>query len=78
MGICHRQFGTLPIGIFLSNLDSRQLETSLMTYYGHFDICQLLATPGPFEYFCQNTGPSENQSFLNEGATSGRRDLGGF
>ena len=36
MGICYRQFGTLPIGIFLSNSDSRQLETSLMTSYGHF------------------------------------------
>ena len=31
---CYRQFGTFPIGIFLSNLDSRQLETSLMTYWG--------------------------------------------
>ena len=41
-----------------------------------FDICQLLATPGPFEYFCQNTGPSENQSFLDEGAICGRRGLG--
>ena len=30
------QFGTLPIGIFLSNLDSRQLKTSLMTSYCHF------------------------------------------
>ena len=36
-----------------------------------FDICQLLVTPGPFEYFCQNMGPSENQSFLDEGVTSG-------
>ena len=36
MGICYWQFGTLPIGIFLSNLDSRQLDTSLMTSYGHF------------------------------------------
>ena len=35
MGICYQQFGTLPIGIFLSNLDSRQLDTSLMTSYGH-------------------------------------------
>ena len=42
-----------------------------------FDICQLLATPGQFEYFCQNTGPSENQSFLDEGAISGRRGSGG-
>ena len=41
-----------------------------------FDICQLLATPGPFEYFCQNTGASENQSFLDEGAIGGRRGLG--
>ena len=32
----YRQFGTLPIGIFLSNLDSAQLETSLMTSYCHF------------------------------------------
>ena len=36
LGICYQQFGTLPIGIFLSNLDSRQLDTSLMTSYGHF------------------------------------------
>ena len=40
-----------------------------------FVICQLLATPGPFEYFCQNTGPSENQSFLDEGGISGQRRL---
>ena len=70
------QFGTLPIGIFLSNLDSRQLETSLMTYYSHFDICQLLATPGPFEYFGQNWVSSENQSFLDEGATGLQSNLG--
>ena len=30
------QFGTLSIGIFLSNLVSGQLETSLMTSYCHF------------------------------------------
>ena len=41
-----------------------------------FDICQILATPGPFEYFCQNTGLSENQSFLDEGAISGWQGLG--
>ena len=39
MGICYWQFGTLPIGIFLSNLASRQLDTSLMTSYGH--ICHM-------------------------------------
>ena len=32
----YRQFGTLPIGIFLSNLVSGQLETSLMTSCCHF------------------------------------------
>ena len=36
MGICYWQFETLLIGIFLSNLDSRQLDTCLMTSYGHF------------------------------------------
>ena len=36
MSAPYRQFGTLPIGIFLSNLDSGQLETSLMTSYCHF------------------------------------------
>ena len=41
-----------------------------------FDICQLLVTPEPFEYFCQNMGPSENQSFLDEEIFSGRRGLG--
>ena len=33
-------------------------------------------TPGPFEYFGQNWVSSENQSFLNEGATGLRCDLG--
>ena len=41
-----------------------------------FDICQLLVTPGLFKYFCQNMGPSENQSFLDEGAIGGRQGLG--
>ena len=46
LGISFWQFGTLPIPIFLSNLDSRQLVTSpswsILT-------CQFLATPGPLE-----------------------------
>ena len=41
-----------------------------------FDTCQCLVTPGPFEYFCQKTGPSEYQSFLDEGASAGRQGLG--
>ena len=32
----YQQFETLPIGIFLSNLVSGQLETSLMTSYCQF------------------------------------------
>ena len=73
MGICYRQFGTLPIGIFLSNLDSRQLDTSLMTLLTCITPC---LTPGLFEYFCQDWVPSENQSFLDEQATSGERGFG--
>ena len=33
----------------------------------NFDICQFLVTPGPFEYFGQNQGSSENDFFLDEG-----------
>ena len=29
-------FGTLPFGLFLSNLDTRDLETYPRTYSGHF------------------------------------------
>ena len=36
VGISFRQFGTLPIGIFLSNLDSRHLMTSPRTLLGQF------------------------------------------
>ena len=36
MGISFQQFGTLPIGFFLSNLDSRQLMTSPGTLLGQF------------------------------------------
>ena len=35
-GISFWQFGTLPIGIFLSNLDSRHLMTSPRTLLGQF------------------------------------------
>ena len=36
MEISYRLFGTLPIGLLLSNLDSRQLKTSPMTPYDQF------------------------------------------
>ena len=29
-------FGTLPFGLFWSNLDTRDLETYPKTYFGHF------------------------------------------
>ena len=36
VGISFRQFGTLPIGIILSNLGSRHLMTSPRTLLGQF------------------------------------------
>ena len=45
-----------------------------------FEKCHFLATPGPFEYLCQNIGVPENQFFLDEGAVTlsrGFRVLGG-
>ena len=41
-----------------------------------FEICHFLATPGPFEYLCQNIGPSENHFFLDEGVATLSRGLG--
>ena len=38
VGISYWLFGTLPIGLLLSNLDSRQLETSPMISYDQFWI----------------------------------------
>ena len=42
----------------------------------HFDICQFLPTPGPFEYFGQKQGSSESQCLLDEGATGRQSVLG--
>ena len=42
----------------------------------HFDICQFLATPGPFEYFGQKQGSSESRCFLDEGAMGHQSVLG--
>ena len=42
----------------------------------NFEIYQLLATPGLFEYFGQNFRSSENQSFLDEGVTRLQPGLG--
>ena len=72
MGICYWLFETLPIGIFCQIWTQDSLTHLLRHLMVTFDICQLLATPGPFEYFCQNMVPSENQSFLDEGVISGQ------
>ena len=72
----YRQFGTLPIGIFCQIWTQDSLRHLLWHLIVTFEICQLLATPGPFEYFGQNWVSSENQSFLDEGAMGLRCDLG--
>ena len=56
--------GTLPFGLFGSNLDTRDLETYPRTYSGHFDICQFLMIPGPFEYFSENGWSQKIKVFL--------------
>ena len=47
-------FGTLPFGLFGSNLDTRDLATYPRTILVIFEICQFLMIPGPFEYFSEN------------------------
>ena len=47
-------FGTLPFGLFGSNLDTRHLKAYPRTYSSHFEICQFLMIPEPFEYFSEN------------------------
>ena len=42
----------------------------------NFEICQLLATPGSFEYLGQKPRGSENQYFLDEGVMRLRQGLG--
>ena len=73
------QFGDTSHWNFLSNLVSGQLgDICYDILLSLLKFCQLLATPGPFEYFGQNWVSSENQSFLDEGAMGLRMRLGGF
>ena len=44
---------------FLSNLDSRQLETSLMTSYGHFCNMSVVGDSEAIQVIIQNWVPSE-------------------
>ena len=61
-------FGTLPFGLFWSNLDTMGLETYPRTYSGHFWHMSLFDDSRAIWVFFRKWVPSENQSFLDEGA----------
>ena len=63
MEISYRLFGTLPIGLLLSNLDSRQLETSPMTSYDQFWNMSTFGDSRAIRVICQKKMPSENRFF---------------
>ena len=76
-GISFRQFGTLSIGIFLSNLDSRHLMTSPRTLLGQFWHMSIFGDSRAIKVIFQKKMPSENQFFLDEGAM-GLQSVSGF
>ena len=61
-------FGTLPFGLFGSNLDTRNLETYARTYSGHFWNMSIFDDSRAIWVLFRKWVVSENQSFLNEGA----------
>ena len=61
-------FGTLPLGLFGSNLDTRDLDTYPRTYSGHFWHMSLFDDSRAIWVFLRKWVVSENQSFLDEGA----------
>ena len=60
-------FGTLPVGLFWSNLDTMDLETYPRTYSGHFLNMSLFDNSRAIGLFFRKWVLSENQSFLNDG-----------
>ena len=76
MRISYRSFGTLPIGIFFSNLGSRQLETSPRTLSGQFWHMPSFGNSRAIRVLMPKYRVSENQFFLDEGATTSRWGLG--
>ena len=76
MGISFRHFGTLPIGIVLSNLDSRHLMTSPRTLFGQFWHMSIFGNSRAIWVTCQKKMPSQNQFFLDEGVTGLQSVLG--
>ena len=75
-GISFLRFGTLPIGIFLSNLDSRHLMTSPRNILGQFWHMSIFGDSRAIRVICQKMMPSENQFFLDEGAMGHQSVLG--
>ena len=61
-------FGTLPFGLFWSNLDTRDLETYPRTYSGHFWNMSIFDDSRAIWVLFRKWVVSENQSFLDEGA----------
>ena len=61
-------FGTLPFGLFGSNLDTRDLETYPRTYSGHFWNMLIFDDSRAIWVLFRKWVVSENQSFLDEGA----------
>ena len=67
LAICDRPFGTLLIGIFLSNLDTWHLETYPRTYYGHFWNVSIFDGSRAIRVIFRIWVPSENQRYLENG-----------
>ena len=61
-------FGTLPFGLFGSNLDTMDLEKYSRIYYGYFGNMSLFDNSRAIWVHFRRWVVSENQSFLNEGA----------
>ena len=57
-------FGTLPFGLFGSNLEQGTLRHILGPIVVIFEIRQFLMIPGPFEYFSENGCSQKIKVFL--------------
>ena len=72
------QFGTLPTGIFLSNLVSGQLETSLMTSYCHFWNLSTFGDSRAVWVFWPKLGVFRKSKFSRWRSDGASMRLGGF
>ena len=61
-------FGTLPFGLFCSNLDTKDLETYPRTYSGHLWNMSIFDDSRAIWVLFRKWVVSENQNFLDEGA----------